>query len=203
MRVVVYMLFDFESLIVCFHHHTKSDVQRFGSLCCFLIIFAVYHKLRIIGILYPCPLIFFVFVYIHTFFHEVFIQFIQYIELTGKVYHRTGFTLLVNHEKWWYTCRTSHVRIIRTKRRCNMNDTCTVFCRYIITRDNTEAFITYFPATVFRYFNRFHPGNQLLIFHTNKVSTFVFGDYFEWYELISCLIIFQFQISSFRIEMSI
>ena len=191
------MFFDFESLIVCFHHHTESDIQRFGSLSCFLVILAVYHKYGIIGILYPCTLIFFVFVYIHTFFHEVFIQFVQHIELTGKVYHRTGFTLLVNHEERRYTCCTSHVRIIRTKRRCDVHDTRTVFRRYIITRDYTEAFTANFPCSVFRYFNRFHPRDQLLVFHTNKVSTFVFGNYLERYKLISCLVIFQFQISSF------
>ena len=82
-RIVVDMLFYLESLVVCFHHHGNDNIQRFGSLRSFLIVFAIHHKLRIISIFHPCTLIFFVFIYINTFFYEILIQLIQQIEFTS------------------------------------------------------------------------------------------------------------------------
>ena len=184
MRIVVDMLFYFECLIVCFHHHSQNNIQRFGGLGSFLIIFSVYHKHRIVGVFHPCTLIFLVFFYIHT-------------------YHWTSFASLINHKKRRYSRSTCHVCVVCTKCRCDMDNSRTIFCSYIVARNYTECLITSLPITVFWHFNRFYPRNQLLIFHANKVSTFVFGDYFKWNQFISCLIVFQFQVSSFGVEKSI
>ena len=197
------VLFYFESLLTSLHHHAKSNIQRFGSLSSLLIIFSVHRKLRVISILHPCALIFLIFIYIHAFLDESFIQFIQQIELTGKIYHRAGFTFLIYHEQWRNTCRTCHIRIIRTKSRCNVHDTRTVFCRHIIPLNNPEAFIADFPHSIFGNLYRFHPRNELFIFHAHQFRTFIFGHYLKRNQLISRFVIFQIQVRSFRIKVSI
>ena len=73
MHVLLYL----ERLVGCLHHHTYIYVESFGSLRGFLIIFAVNGKLRVIGILHPTALIFFVSICINAFFHELLIQFVQ------------------------------------------------------------------------------------------------------------------------------
>ena len=198
------MLFSLECQSLLFQHHADIYVERFSSLCSLFIVFSVYSELRVVCVLHPTAFIFLVFFYIDTFLYESLIQFLHQVELTGQVNHRTSLAFLVNHEQRRNTCRTSHVRIVRTKCRCNVYDTRTVFCSDIITRDNTECFSrSFFPGTVFCSFHRFHPWDKLLVFHTNQVSTLVLAYHLERNQFITRLVVFQCNVFCFFIEMRI
>ena len=98
MRIVVHVLLYLECLVGSLHHHTYIYVESLGGLSGFFVILTVDGELRVVGILHPASLVFFVGVYIDTLFYESFVQFVQQIELTGEVHHRTGLAALVNHE---------------------------------------------------------------------------------------------------------
>ena len=203
MRIIVYMLFDLESQVSLLHLHTDVNIQWFGSLGSFLVVFAIDGKLWIIGIFYPFTFVFFVFFYIHTFGNEFFIQFVQQIEFTGQINHRAGFAFLINHKQRWDSGSFCHKCIVGTECRCNVNDTGTIFRCHIISGNYPECFGRGFFPSVFSSFYRFYPWNQLLIFHTNQVSTFIFSNHFEWHQFIAWLVVFQSNSFCLFVEMSI
>ena len=85
-----------------------------------------------------------------------------------------------------------------------MYDTSTVFGSYIVTRNYAESLVrSFFPTSVFRCFNWFHPRNKLFIFHANQICSFILTYYFERNQLVARFIIFQRHAFCFFIEMSI
>ena len=93
------MFFHLESQVVLLHHHADVYIKAFGCLSSFFIVFAIDSKLRVVSVLNPTALILFILFDIYAFFHELFVEFIQQVEFTCKVYHRTSFAFLVNHEQ--------------------------------------------------------------------------------------------------------
>ena len=197
------MLFNLECLIVLLHHHANIDIKRFSSLSSLFVILAVNSELRVVCILNPTSLIFFISVNIYTFLHESLIKFVQQIELTCKVNHRTSLTFLVNHKQRRNSCCTSHIGVVGTECRSDMYDTCTVFCCYIITRNYTESLSRCLNPSISSSLNRLNPWDKLFVFHTYKVSTFVLAYHLERDKLVARLIVFKSYIFSFLVEMSV
>ena len=189
MRIVVHVLLYLECLVGSLHHHTYIYVESLGGLSGFFVILAVDGELRVVGVLHPTSLIFFVGIYIDTLFYESFVQFVQQIELTGEVHHGTGLAALVNHEQRRNTCRTGYESIVRTECGSDVYDTRTVFRGYIIAEDYTEAFVADAPIAVIVHLYRFHPRNELFVFHSYQVRTFVFAYNLERDKFVSRLII--------------
>ena len=166
--------------------------------------YAIYSKLRIISILHPPALIFLIFLYVHTFLYESLVQFVQQIEFTSQIHHRTGFPLLVYHEQRRNTCRTCHKSIVCTECRSDMYDTRTIFGSYIVTGNNAECLTGRFlPFPVFIHCHRFHPRNKLFVFHAYQIRSFIFTHYFERNQFVTRLIVFQRQFFRFLVKVSI
>ena len=74
-----------------------------------------------------------------------------------------------------------------------MNDTGTVFCRHIITRNYPESALT-----------RIEPRDKLLITDTCQVRTLQHSvKNLERYKFVACLIVFKRDICCLRIEMCV
>ena len=176
MRIVVYVLFDFECLVVLFQHHADIHVQRLGCLGSFFIVFAVHGELRVVGILDPPAFVFLVFVHVNAGLYECLVQFIHAVEFSCEVNHRAGFSFLVEHEKRRNTGSLCHESVIRTEGRGDVYNACTVFCGYIISGNNPECFCrSILPSSVFFDFNGLYPWYELLVFHAYQLRTFVFS----------------------------
>ena len=144
------MLFNLKCLIALLHLHADVDIKRFSCLCCLLIVLPIYCKLRIISILHPASLIFFIQFQIHTFRNEFIIKFIQQVKFTCQIHHWASLSLFVYHKQRRNAGSFCHKSIISTECRSNMNNTCTVFCCYIITGDYSECLRgSIFPSSCF------------------------------------------------------
>ena len=166
----------FERLIALFHHHADDDVERFGSLCRFFVVLAVYGKSGIVGILHPSALIWSIFFYIDAGFHKVVVELIEQIEFSCQIDHRTSFSLFIDHKKRWNTGCFCYLCVVCAECRSNVYDTGSAFVgSYIISRNNAESFLTYRPIPVFIDIDGLYPRYQLLIFHTYEICSFVFG----------------------------
>ena len=85
-----------------------------------------------------------------------------------------------------------------------MYDTRTVFRSYIVARDYPESLLrSFLPASVFRYFHRFHPRNQLFVFHSYQVSTLILTYHLERNQFVARLVVFQCQFFRLLVEVCI
>ena len=117
------MLLYLERLVVSFHHHAETYVETFVLIC----------QIRVVSVLHETACIFLIQVYVYALFHEVLVQFVQFIELTGQVHHRAEFTFLIDELQRWNTGGFRYLGIVGTECRSDMYDTCTVFRSHIVT----------------------------------------------------------------------
>ena len=99
MRIVVYMLFYLERLVLALHIDADENVQRFRTLGSLFVVLAVYGKLGVVCILHPTSFIILIQVFVYASVQEGFVKFLHQIELAGEVHHRTGLALLVDHKQ--------------------------------------------------------------------------------------------------------
>ena len=173
------MFFNFENEVLLFEHHTQRDVECFVGI----------GKLWVVGVFDKASLIFLVEFRIDMSFDKIFIQIVQQEELSGHVYHGAELAFFGNECQSRYTCLLGNKGVIGTKSRCNVYDTRTVFCGYIVARNYTES-----------SFTRIHPWNELLVFQSYQVGTLAFGNHLIRNELVTWFIVLQCHFRSFRIE---
>ena len=191
-RIVVHVLFHFERLVRLLHLHADIYIKRFSCLRRLLIIFAIDGELRVVCILHPSALILLISIYVHTLGNELLVQFVQQVELSGQVPHRTCLAFLVNHEERRDACGFCHESIVSTERRSDMHDTRTVFYGHIVTRNDTDSFCrSVMPVSVFVQLYGFHPREKLFVFHAYQVRPFVSAHYLERHQLVARLVVFQ------------
>ena len=93
---------------------------------------------------FKCPVLFFQFysdvnIYIHIIWLIFIIFYITAAEFSNAVHK---FSLLINQCKNAEVIFLPDFKIIRTKSRSSMNDTCSIFCSYKITGDHSERLCT-------------------------------------------------------------
>ena len=114
-------------------------------------------------------------------------------ETSAEVHLSLEITVAVNHLKTRYACKACNLGVIRTECRSDMNDTCTVLCSHIVTRNHLESTLA-----------RIEPRNELLIADACKLAslkrTF---KHLERHELVARLVILKSDIRSLRIKMSV
>ena len=128
---------------------------------------------------------------INTDFHKVSIQIVDAIIFSLQINHRTRLALFVNQKQRWNMCVLGHLRVVGTKSWCNVHNTRTIFCCYIIAQDNTKRLTCHFhimftsistikavlrtclrkslherSRKVVNLFARLHPRHQLTIVKT-------------------------------------
>ena len=135
------MFLYLECLVCTFHHKADLDIQSLCSCSSLLVKHLVYGKLRVVCILHPLALVLLVELHIHTFLNELLIKLLHHVELACKVNHRACLAALVYHEQRRDSGSFCNKCVISTECRRNVNNTCTVLCSYIITRDDTERLV--------------------------------------------------------------
>ena len=204
MWVVVHMFLNLESQIICFHLHADIDIKTLSSCSSLVVIFAIYSKLRIIGILYPTGFVFFINIVVNALFNKVLVQICCIEELTSQIYNWSVLALLCIHKHRRNACIASYKGIISTKGRSNMYNTRTIFSGYVVTWNHTESlFCSFVPFAFSIYLDRFHKLQQLFVFHTHQVSTLIFAHYLERNNFIAFLVIFQRHILALLVEVGI
>ena len=200
----MHVLFNLECLVFGLHVQADEDIERFSSLSSLFIILVVYSELRIVSVLHPTTFVVLIEFLVYTSSQEVFIEFFHQVELTSQVYHRTSFTLLVDHVESRDTSSLGYEGVVRTECRSDVYDTCTVFSSYIITRDHTECLSRCIsPVTLFVHAHRLHPWEELFVFHAYEVSTLVLAYYLERNEFVARLVVFECEFSSLRVEVHV
>ena len=92
--------------------------------------------------------------------------------LTGEIDHRTRAVVLGLHIQSRHTGCVSYFLVVRTESRCDVYDTCTVFGRHIITRNDAISTLA-----------RVYPREERVVLQTYEVRTFVTGYDFGVFEI--------------------
>ena len=135
------MLLHLEGQVGGLHLHADIDIETFSCLSGLLVVLAIHRELRVVGVLHPTAFVFLIYSSIYTFAHKALVELIEQIELTGQIDHGACLPTLVDHEERRNACSTGYVGVVSTKGGCDVDDTCTIFSRHIVTRDDTESFL--------------------------------------------------------------
>ena len=219
------MLFNLQGGALLLHFHTYLDIQVFSLCCSCLVIFSVLVEFRLIRVLHVVARMLCIRFFVHTAFHEIHVKFIHEVVFSLKVNHRSGFTFLIYKEERRYFGVFSHLGVVGTECRGDMNDTCTVVGGDIVSGYHPESLAFHFHELVLAVFSvkhllrmlfgiflyivsretvefhaRFHPWHKLLIAHANEFLTLVSGHYLIRHHLVAMLVILQWQLGTFRLE---
>ena len=144
MRIIVCMFLDLEYPVLRLQHHADLDIQSLILICLGWII----------GVLYEFALEWIIVGSIHASLHEFRIQVFQLKELTRHIHHRTHIAIFILQHQRWNTSRFSYPVVISTESRRDVDNTCTILGRYIVSCDYPESALA-----------RINPRRQLLIMH--------------------------------------
>ena len=176
----MHMLFDSESLVLCFQIHTNCYVECFVFIC----------KSLVIGILYISSCIFVPLLYIDIVFHKLLVKVFHYIVFSLQVNNRSVFTFLINKNNRRNACISSYDSIVCTKVGSNMNNTRTVFRRNVVAWNNTER-------SICKWLDAWQ---KLFILHLHKVCTLIVCNNTVRYYLVPLLIFIEVGILTFFVE---
>ena len=133
------MLLALESLALLLQLVAEYDVQVFCLFRSLLVPDTIHIKLWIVGILHVVACVMSVCLLVNASAYEVGIEVFDEIELTLEVNHWAGLTLLINKVERWDVGILSHLGIIGTECRCDVNDTCTVIGSNVVAEDYAES----------------------------------------------------------------
>ena len=176
------MLLDLERLVLLLEHYADIDIK--GR--------SIFSKRSIVGILHitACPLSILRSHVCRSIFR---IEILHTEETSAKIHLSLKVTVAVNHLKSGNTGKTSHLGVIRTECRSDMNDTCTVLSSHIVARNHLK-----------RTLARIEPRDELLVADACKVRTLEHTvKHLERNELVARLVILERNLSCLRIEMSV
>ena len=147
---------------------------------------------------------------INTFIHKILIQLYKVVVFSLKIDHRASFSLFIDEIKCWYMRIFCHFRIICTKGRCDMYDTCSIVSGNIIAKYHSESFTFHFNKVIFvvfchkyfvwvslrivgdewcsiavHLFRGFYPRHKLLVMKSFKFLSFVVIDNLVGYYFVS------------------
>ena len=179
MRIIVCMFLDLEYPILRLQHHADLDIQSLILICLGWII----------GVLYEFALEWIIVGSVHASLHEFRIQVFQLKELTCHIHHRTHIAIFILQHQRWNTSRFSYPVVISTESRRDVDNTCTILGRYIVSCDYPESALA-----------RINPRRQLLIMHIGQLGTFPFANDTERNQFIAGLIVRQGDFSRFGVE---
>ena len=181
MRIVVHVFLYLECHSALLQFHAERHVEGF-VLVGLLRVVGIFHELA-----FPLP----VFVHTDTTLHEVLVQLVQQIKLTGQIHHRTELALAVDQLHGRNAGRLGHLRVVRTESRSDMHDTRTVFRRHVISGDDAES---PFPGI--------YPRKQLFVGHTDQIRPEVFTHNLIRYHFVPRLVTVQRHILALRVQIS-
>ena len=149
------MLLNLKGLVLRLESHADIYVKCRSLLCSFIVVCILY--------IATSPLAIELNIYARC--NKLRIQILQTVETTRAVNHRTGLAGGINHKEWSNARSLCYAVIISTKGWCNVNDTCTICCGYIVTNNHTES------VTILLH--RLYPRNKLLVTNTLELLTSV------------------------------
>ena len=157
MWIVVNMLFYLKCSAGLLHLHAKHYIEVFGFRSCLFVVFSAFVILRVISILNICSGIFVINGAVDAVCSKPLVKFGFFVILTREIYHRSGFTLLVNHKQRRNACSLCHSGVVGTKGRCNVHNTRTIFGGHIVAGDNTECLAILYHYIVAFFCHWLHP----------------------------------------------
>ena len=182
MWIIVYVLLDLEHFVLCLQIHAECDIER--------LIFVT--QCIIVSILHITASIFSPQVFIDIFLDKLIIEVFQYIVFALQINDRALSTLLVNQHNRGNAGFFGNESIIGAKVRSNMHDTCTVFCCYIVAKDNAKGSVCH----------RFDTRNELFILHSFEFCTHKVACNLPRNHLVTLLVAVQVGIFSCLVEIS-
>ena len=190
------MLLALESLALLLQFVAEYDIKVFSLLRSLLVPDAIHIKLWVVGILHVVACVMSVCLLVDASVHEVGIEVFDEIELTLQVNHWAGLALLINKVERWDVGILSHLGIIGTECRCDVNDTCTVIGSNVVAEDYAESLALHLDeliatilrsehllrmsSSIFCYESRceeinllawLYPRKELLVVHAFEVGT--------------------------------
>ena len=159
--VGMHVLLAAQKTAVSFHLQTEVQIQCLSFAGCGFVIFPVHGKLRVVGVLHPSTGVFAIERIVHVSLIPCLVQIFHFPVFTGEIDHRTRTVVLGLHIQSRHAGCVTHFLIVRTESRRDMDDTCTVFGRHVVARNNTES-----------AFTRVHPREERFVFQTDEVGTF-------------------------------
>ena len=98
-RIIVHVLFHFQSLTGLLHFQSNLDIQIFGFGSSHIVVFTIDIEFGSVSILHISTFVMSISGFIYTSVHESGRTFFEQIIFTGHIHHRTGFAQEVDHEK--------------------------------------------------------------------------------------------------------
>ena len=176
------MLLDAERLVLLLEHHADVNIKRRS----------ISRELCIIRILHiaACPLRI---IRGHIRSRIVRVEVLHTEETASEIHLSLEIAVTVDHLKAGNTGKTSHLRVIRTECRSDMNDTGTILCSHIITRNHSEGALA-----------RIEPRDELLIADAHQIRTLESAvKHLVRHELVARFVILEGNVCSLRIEMGV
>ena len=178
----MYMLFYLECFIRRFQIHTDRDVECFILIC----------QSIIVCILNISSCILIPKFYIHMISNKFRIKILCKEIFTLQIHNRTFLSFLIYNHNRRHSGLLCHKSIVSAEVRSDMYNSCTIFCRHVISRNDTESAISQW-----RY-----EWKKLLVFHTNQVWAEITSYNLPRYHLISFFIRTEFCITTCLIKVS-
>ena len=124
---------------------------------------------------------------VDTSVHEVDIEVFDEIELTLQVNHWAGLTLLINKVEGWDVGILSHLGIIGTECRSDVNDTCTVIGSNVVAEDYAESLAVHLNeliATILRSEYLLRMSSCIFCYESWSKGIYLLAWLYPWQELL-------------------
>ena len=181
------MLLTLESLARLLQLIAEYDVQVFCLIRSLLVPDTIHIKLWVVGILHVVACMMSVCLLVDASAYEVGIEVFDEIELTLEVNHWAGLALLINKVESWDVGILSHLGIIGTECRSDVNDTSTVIGSNIVAEDYTESLTLHLDeliATILRSEHLLRMSSSIFCYESRCEEINLLAWLYPWQELL-------------------
>ena len=199
MRIVVHVLLALESLALLLQLVAEYDVQVFSLIRSLLVPDAIHIKLWVVGILHVAACVMSICLLVDASVHEVGIEVFDEIELTLEVNHWAGLALLINKVESWDVGILSHLGIIGTECRSDVNDTCTVIGSNVVAEDYAESLTLHLDeliATILRSEHLLRMSSSIFCYESRCEEINLLAWLYPWQEL---LVVHAFEVGTLHV----
>ena len=195
----MHVLLALESLALLLQLVAEYDVQVFSLIRSLLVPDAIHIKLWVVGILHVAACVMSICLLVDASVHEVGIEVFDEIELTLEVNHWAGLALLINKVESWDVGILSHLGIIGTECRSDVNDTCTVIGSNVVAEDYTESLTLHLDeliATILRSEQLLRMSSSIFCYESRCEEINLLAWLYPWQEL---LVVHAFEVGTLHV----
>ena len=195
----MHVLLALECLTLLLQLVAEYDVQVFSLIRSLLVPNTIHIKLWVVGILHVVACVMSVCLLADASTYEVVIEVFDEIELTLQVNHWAGLALLINKVERWDVGILSHLGVISTECRCDVNDTSTVIGSNVVAEDYAESLAVHLNeliATILRSEYLLRMSCSIFCYESWSKGIYLLAWLYPWQEL---LVVHAFEVCTLHV----